>query len=42
MTAPRIAAERGVPLREVYDAVHAAYARAGAVETHGKNEHGHH
>jgi uncharacterized protein (TIGR00299 family) protein len=37
----RVAAERGVPLREVYDAVHAAYARAGAVDQYSTNEHAH-
>ena len=48
----RIAAERGVPLREVYDAAHAAYALtkesapkeaspAGDGHTHGHHHHHH-
>ncbi|MGP0062292.1 MAG: nickel insertion protein [Isosphaeraceae bacterium] len=38
----RIAAERGIPLREVFDAVQAAYARSGAVDAQPKDEHHHH
>ena len=38
---PRIAAQKGIPLREVYDAVHAAYSRRDQIQETPSHDHAH-